>query len=96
MMSGYLIVAWLVGGKLTRAQVSLINVLFVFFQFCMVLGWSARWELAMKYFNLLASLDPDIYAVRNPAGLVIFATVMAVSIPGCLKFMWDIRHPKTE
>jgi hypothetical protein len=95
-ISGYLIVAWLAGAKLTRPQVILINLLFTFFQTSLVAGWIFRWELAYKYFTELNLLVPDFYTARSPVLLILFSVVLIASVPACLKFMWDVRHPKTE
>ncbi len=95
-MGAYLLVAWLAGGKLTRAQVSLINVLFIFFQLTMVLSWGLRWEHAYRFMGALASLDPTFYIPVYPVLLATFAIVMLATIPGCIRFMWDVRHPKAE
>ena len=95
-MSGYLVVAWLVGDKLTRAQVGLINVLFVGFQVMLILSWSGRWEFYFRLAKQLYSFDPIFYAVTHPAIVALFGVLMVVSIVGSLKFMWDIRHPKKE
>jgi hypothetical protein len=96
MTSGYLIIAWLVGDKLTRAQIIFINVLFTFFQLGLVGGWSVRWATYYEYTVALNSSDPTVYVDGNPVVSVAFAIVMLASIPGCLKFMWGVRHRKTE
>jgi len=95
-LSGYLVVAWLIGAKLTRTQVGLINALFIGFQVMLVLSWGGRWEFYFRLANALHSFDPDFYAVTHPAIVSVFGILMVASIVGCLKFMWDIRHPKTE
>jgi len=95
-LSGYLIVAWLVGNKLTRAQVVLVNTLFVFFQFSMIAGWAMRWALSYKYSMELYSIDPGFYEAPASIPLIIFGAAMAVSVIACLKFMWDVRHPKKK
>jgi hypothetical protein len=93
-MSGYLIIAWLVGGKLTRAQVIFINVFFVFFQLALAAAWSARWVTSYEYLAALNAVDPTFYELSNPVLLIVFPLMMVASVPGCLKFMWDVRHPK--
>ena len=92
--SGYLIVAWLAGDRLTRAQVNLISLLFLFFQLMLVYGWVIRWAFSHDYFTALSLVDPT-YKVGPGYLIWLFAIVMLASIPGCLKFMWDVRHPKT-
>ena len=97
-MSGYLIVAWLVGEKLTRTQVIFINALFILFQFNLILGWSATWARSYKLGTTLISIDPTFYSlgVNTTATLILFAVTMVFSIPGCINFMWNVRHPKKE
>lgn len=95
-MTGYLIVAWLVGNKLTRTQVVFINVLFIFFQLSLVVGWSLRWEIYYKYTTILNSIEPTLWDIGYPAVVVAFSIMMCASIPGCLKFLWDVRHPKPK
>jgi hypothetical protein len=95
-LSGYLIIAWLVGKRLTRAQVVFINVLFIFFQLSLVGGWASRWALSYRYSSALNSIDPSFYEVSNPVFLWAFPIAMIASVPGSLKFMWDVRHPKAE
>ena len=95
-MSGYLIVSWLAGERLTRAQVIFINVLFTFFQLGLLVGWSGRWLTFYQIASVLNSIDPTVYVTGSPVISVSFAIVMFASIPGCLKFLWDVRHPKIE
>jgi hypothetical protein len=95
-MSGYLIVAWMVGEKLTRAQVIFINAIFIFFQLSLAAAWSMRWIVSQRYSNALHSIDPAFYDLNNPALLIAFPIVMCATVPGCLKFLWNVRHPKTK
>lgn len=95
-LSGYLVIAWLVGAKLTRAQVGLINTLFVGFQGMEILAWGGRWMFYFRCLNELESFDPVFYRVTSPVVVSLFGILMLASIFGSLKFMWDIRHPKTE
>lgn len=94
--SGYLIVAWLVGEKLTRVQARLINVLFIFFQVMLITAWAGRWEYFYKFFTVLTSIDSAFYESRSPITTVGMGLIMLLSIFACLKFMWDIRHTKTD
>jgi hypothetical protein len=92
--SGYLIAAWMVGERLTRAQVTLINTLFGVFQLGVLAGWAGRWIQSFNYTSALTSIDPNFYRSPSTSLLVLFGLALLVSIPGCLKFMWDIRHTK--
>ncbi len=46
-VSGYLVVAWVVGARLTLAQVSLVNTLFVSVVMMFCFGWVNRVQLAL-------------------------------------------------
>ena len=37
-----------------------------------------------------------LFLTQSGMALVAFALAMCASIPGCLKFMWDVRHPKVQ
>ena len=95
-LSGYLIAAWLVGKKLSRAQITLINVLFIGFQLGIISSWSGRWQLAYRLAEAVDSIDPSFDMTPSMIPISAFGVLMLTSIGGCLKFMWDIRHPKTE
>ena len=99
-ISAYLIVSWLVGAKLTRPQVVWVNLLFITFSSMIVLRWTTGYRVAMYLQQDFIQLNPDI-----TAGLIVEITpeliagltcIYAAAILGSLKFMWDIRHPKTE
>ena len=93
--TGYLLMAYLVGARLTSLQCSIATGAFIVFS-----GWctwgstallNAGWVTAIELRKTRPELTPiDV----NPA-LVLFVVLM-IGIVGALKFMWDIRHPKKE
>jgi len=92
----YIVSAYLIGAKLTRMQVGMLT--FVFVIVAMLVGWSMA-----GYVNGGVSLNglafPDgvgrFFAPRIwLAPLVIGINMVIVLV--ALKFMWDIRHPKTS
>ena len=94
--SAYLVVAWVVGSKLDRSQVILINVLFVGFTSIFGLSWARRIQIAISYQEELLKANPDRMAEIGEwllPGVALFGILI---ITACLKFMWDIRHPKTK
>lgn len=95
-ISGYLIVAWLIGEKLTRAQVTVVNLLFLCTAPMMVWAWLGRFLAALEFQNRLLELNPQT-AERVSMYLIIgFPIILSFLILGSLKFMWDVRHPKTK
>ena len=95
-LSGYLIVAWLVGEKLTRTQVIMVNILYLSAAIFMIWAWVARFLAALSIQNqllLLNSQSPDLVRIDV---IFVFSGVMSFLVLVSLKFMWDVRHPKTE
>ena len=94
--SAYLIVAWLVGSKLQKSQVGLINTLFLAFIVMFGLSWTNRVLVALAYQEELLKINPSRIKVMGdwllPMAVVFFVAVTLA----CLKFMWDIRHPKSQ
>lgn len=98
-VSGYLIVAYLVGEKLTLAQTLIIGVLFVFGAGLQVWGIQAYAMAIREYLeqkNALSPLTEYQEGILNDNGGTIFATLMGVGIAASLYFMWSVRHPKSE
>lgn len=95
-VSGYLVVAWLVGSRLTRSQLYLINSLFVGMTTLLGFAWYTRIRVALSYQDELLGLNPDRVELVG-AWLIPAVTILGLSgLVSCLKFMWDVRHPKKE
>lgn len=97
LMSGYLVVAYLVGEKLTRAQVIIINLLYVIGALTVVAG-HGQYMADVMLARLQAHVaDPQIFVAVDSALLtVIPASVAVVNVSliiASLYFMWSIRHP---
>jgi len=95
-ISAYLVMAWLVGDKLTTAQVTMMNLLYLCTAPMMIWGWLGRYLAALELQNALLMLNPEV-----PSGISLYViigapTVWSLLILGSGKFMWDIRHPKKE
>ena len=97
-LSGYLIVAKIAGKSMTRSQIVIVNIIYV--------GLTTFLIIAEASFTI-AAIDMDRLAIelttqRSEAFysysflahvLTIFYFICALA---SLKFMWDVRHPKTE
>ena len=94
--SGFLLVAYLVGDKLTALQMSVVSVLYVVFASVsayLSIGYGVR---GMGYTFRLKQMNPEMsvyahYAVPSTLGVVLLGGIIA-----CLIFMWQVRHPKKE
>jgi hypothetical protein len=95
-LSGYLVVAWLVGNRLTRAQVVLINALYIAVLLLLGASWAKRVSVALSYQRELIAMNPRRVEVMGDWLIPIVTLIAIAFLIGSLKFMWDIRHPKTE
>ena len=93
---GFLIVAYIVGSKLTRGQLIVVSSLYLIFALVssyLVVGYGLR---GMSYMWLAKEVNPntEIYAnnvVPTALGFCLFGGIIA-----SLYFMRSIRQPKTE
>ena len=97
----YLAAAYFVGEKISKSQVVMVSALFVFAGFSAVAAVAIFLGRVTVYLRL-AKKTEDI----NDAPLYIFESsyfwstylliLCVLGIVMALKFMWDVRHPKTE
>ena len=94
LISGYLVIAYLVGTKLSGQQILLVNGLFLLSALSMAFPTFAAYERA----SFLLSLTSEAYRSPRSAGIHLAPGASAVIFSGAilasLKFMWDVRHPK--
>ena len=97
MVSRYLFIAYSIGEKLLKGHVIFINLLFLVSTTMSSLAStmaSKNGLLAMR--KACASLDE--VTTLTPTQASVALTIAAVGniavVLGCLKFMWDMRHPK--
>ena len=96
LISGYLIVAWTIGEKLTRSQVTMVNLLFLSSAPMTEWGWLGRYLMALDLQNRLIELEPQTAERVSMYVISGHPFVTSILIIGSMKFMWDIRHPKTK
>lgn len=89
-ISGYLLVAYIAGKELTFLQTTIITVLFGFFAGLNTIA-------TMSYMESAHYFGSTYGAGRSPAWAApAVGTVLFLGILAALKFMWDVRHPKTK
>jgi len=91
-LSGYLLVFYVAGEKLSSRQSVFITMLFIMFSVIPVWASYEYWSSAMEAARLL---EQDFLLIRldiNPA--IFLVPLMVVGIVGCLGFAWEIRRPK--
>lgn len=97
LVSGYLFIAYSIGKLLQKGHVIFINLLFLISTTMSSLAStmaSKNGLLAMRQAS--ASFDEVTTLTPNQASvaLTIAAVANIAVVLGCLKFMWDMRHPK--
>ncbi len=95
-ISAYLITAYVVGENLNKSQAIIISGGFILFAINSVLGYLG---LGLKLAALneeLTALRPENTSLASELGVSLYSLGFVLGILVSLKFMWDIRHPKTE
>ena len=95
-VSAYLIASYLVGVKLTTSQVGIISALFITMTSTLMIGlygWTVR---GTYYTSALAALNSDAAAYGTSWVPIVLTSICSMGILASFKFMWDIRHSKTE
>ena len=97
LISGYLVVAYLVGKRLTLLQVMVVNSLFVVWTLGLLAGWHTTLEAIVELEAAIHELG-SFSAVNELsfASAYSFSLVQLLGIIASLIFMWSVRHPKTE
>jgi hypothetical protein len=88
--SGYLLVAYLAGKYLTRLQTVIISVLFIVLATFNTIAVVSYFENAFYFGHTYGAGRVPYWPVYG------MGTLFSLGILACLKFMWDVRHPKTE
>jgi len=92
--SGYLIAAYFVGRQLTSLQAAIITGLFTWYTLHMTIGTFAYFGRAKYFYDSLEVAPPGLgmnsTLIFSAFGFELFGII------ACLKFMWDVRHPKAE
>jgi len=94
-MSGYLVVAYLVGKELKTGQVVLVNFLYgAFISFTLFAIYQMS-GAAVEHGILASELSTQRTSRPQTWIPIVFLAIMLPMILASFKFMWDIRHPKT-
>ena len=100
LMSGYLVVAYLVGEKLTRVQIAIVNSLYVISSLSVAVSHRQCIIDVIEARSQAHFADPNSFAAVDPSLMGWIPTVFAMINIGLmlasLYFMWSIRHPKIE
>ena len=95
-VSAYLIAAFISGKKLTQQQAIIISTLFLFASaLTMFALWGAGGRIAYTA-EALRLVNPEHPILFKTTYRNVLGVVCGLGIFASFKFMWDVRHPKTE
>ena len=98
-ISGYLVVAFTVGQKLSRRQVTLINTLFIFFSMAFSYSALACFSAMRIYTDQLLKISgnvPAVVGVMEVAYVLVVALGLIIGIIGAVVFMRNVRSQSAE
>ena len=96
-VSAYLIVAYLVGIRLTLVQVFIASALMLFSAGGQTWALYASLGRVTEYLELKSQLSPlTDYEQNFAANTYIWVGILAAGVLASLYFMWSVRHPKIE
>ena len=94
--SGYLVVAYLIGAKITRSQLITFSSLYLIFAVVssyLALGYGLR---GLHYANRLSEMNPATPLYATPIVPAMLGISLVGGIFASLWFMWKIRRPGEE
>jgi hypothetical protein len=98
-VSAYLIAAYLVGRKLTSAQVTVATSIYIvayIFEAAILAALFRSMTIAMQSYNerfsMISSFVLNVISGSNYIGVTILFAILSSS----LWFMWSVRHPEKE
>ena len=95
-LSAYAITAYVAGKDLSPAQVLWLNCLYLFTVSLAIYGFYGSFSSQVHYIGKLYEIAPDAPQKINSTIVMLVTAIAAVGTLATLKFMWDIRHPKTQ
>jgi hypothetical protein len=95
-VSSYLIVAYLAGKNLATSQVVIISVLFIVFGLLFGYAAFAYMRRGLLMADELRTMNPGEFVGISPWIVFLATGVLFAGILASLRFMWEIRHPKSE
>ncbi len=95
-LGSYLVATYLTGRRLSAIQAITISVLFVFGAYTTAYSSFAYMARAVELADSLELLHPDATYGAQPFAQRVLFGIQILGIIACLKFMWDVRHSKTE
>ena len=94
-LASYLVVAYVVGHKLSRFQVFFLNSLFIVLTFMGLSNFSVLLRRTLALSEQLAELESIAVTssdIHRGVAISVYITFRILILAGALLFMWQIRH----
>lgn len=95
-LSGYLIIAYLVGRKLSRTQVIILSTMFLFASAFCTMILTTWWQRALEFALEAQVINPERVVSNSQTAVRGVAVLFSLGILSSLYFMWNIRHTEEE
>jgi L-cystine uptake protein TcyP (sodium:dicarboxylate symporter family) len=98
-LTGYLLIAYFIGAKLTFFQVTFVNVVFLMTRVASFLAIQGTVERNAYWTKKISEIDPSIpfgFLAGANRGSISAWVIFVLITGGALLFMWQVRHPKSE
>ena len=92
-LTGYLIVAYMIGDKLTGLQSAIITVGFFVFQSLITFGTVGQASRAVFLIGKTSEEYQSGIMITDTIVIVLICLLIG-GVAAALKFMWDVRHPQ--
>jgi len=95
-LTAYLVTAYTVGRSLTNSQAWIINTFFCLYQLMTINGTYTSGSRYLEFVEEIRKMNPDRIYSFSEAALFVGPVVFILVTIFALKFMWDVRHPKSH
>jgi hypothetical protein len=95
-LTAYLVVAYMAGSKMTHSQVVIVNGFYILVMMFLLWGSFVLGERAIEMGTLAIGMSTQRTLEPTPNVARAIVAIFGVCSLASLKFMWDVRHPKTE
>ena len=94
-MFAFLVMAYFVGPKLSRIQVTIVSALFIWASCIMIYVALGYFYRAQMFKERLAEINPELQFFLSPTAAVTVALMMAIGTAVCLIFLFQTRKGST-
>ena len=96
MITGYLLIAYFIGTKLSTLQVAFVNFVFLLMHVNAVASVVMGILRESYYTQQVLEISPETPNIGSFGdGAVVCVVLSLIVTAGCLSYMWSVRHPKT-